>query len=168
MTIATRAPSPAEGRGRSGREDLAETLAGGGTELAVTKTLPPAATGRGGAGRGEALARELGARHCRIEDLDEDACAVIVQATSAPLDDPVVPDRALRAAFVLDLRYTPLGSARVSALCEAAGRLGVPAADGLGMLIRQAGAQIRIFTGREAPFEVLVRAARGSASAPSL
>jgi shikimate 5-dehydrogenase len=82
-----------------------------------------------------------------------------VQATSAPLDDLVIPERALRAAFILDVRY----GAVESGLVRAALRVGTPAADGLGMLVRQAAVQARLFTDRDVPFEVLWEAAREAA-----
>ncbi len=100
-----------------------------------------------GEARGEALARRLGARFVAIGDVAADAEAIVVQATSAPREDPVLPRRALAAAFVLDLRYGPGETATVA---EARG-LGSAAADGLGMLVRQAAGQARLFTGRELP-----------------
>jgi 3-dehydroquinate dehydratase/shikimate dehydrogenase len=187
VTIATRAGSSGGAREEAGGTDGGQSLSRAGSAPTIMTQAPDSRTGRGGAGgvggceapadeirgvrsreRGEALARELGARHCRIEDLAADPQAVIVQATSAPLEDPVVPSRALGAAFVLDLRYAPLGSTRISALCEAARRLGVPTADGLGMLVRQARAQIILFTGREVPLDVLMQAAKSGGYDPSL
>src|SRR5207249_3219262 len=81
------------------------------------------------------------------------------QVTIATREDPVVPPAALRAAFVLDLRYAPRGEARETALVSAARRAGVPAEDGLGMLVRQAAVQIRLFTGQAVPLDVLMNCA---------
>src|SRR5206468_12978184 len=95
-------------------------------------------------------------------DPEGDERAVLSQASSAPADEPAVPERALRSAFVLDLRYRGSGGGPEIALVAAARRLGTPAADGLGVLVHQAAAQVRLFCGRKVPIEVLFRAARSA------
>jgi shikimate dehydrogenase len=62
----------------------------------------------------------------------------------------------LRAGqFVADLIYTPA----VTPLLAAARSLGAGTANGLGMLLHQAGRQVAIWTGRPAPLEVMSAAA---------
>ena len=60
------------------------------------------------------------------------------------------------AAFVYDLVYNP----PETALVRAARRRGIRAASGLGMLVHQGAAAFRLWTGREAPVEVMEAAAR--------
>lgn len=106
--------------------------------------------------RAESLARDVGAIAWGMDEIPEDPDRILVQATSAPPDDVVVPPAARRAAFILDIRY---GAAEPALVAEARA-MGIPAADGLGMLVRQAGAQVPLFTGRGVPLEVLFEAAR--------
>lgn len=147
-------------------------LRAAGASLTIATRGPVAGCGPAGSSertdedRGERLARELGARYLRIAALSADADAVLVHATSAPANDPVVPPEALRAAFVLDLRYLGPSSGGETALVAAARRAGAPASDGLGMLARQAAAQARLFTGHEVSWQSLLAPAR-SAPAPS-
>lgn len=82
-----------------------------------------------------------------------------VNATSLGLneDDPLPADlRRLGARAAFDLVYGPDGTPWT----RHAGSLGIPAADGLEMLIRQAGLSIRRWFGLEAPLEEMRKAAR--------
>lgn len=157
---------------REAREGFAPDEAGEGGDRRGTEAASRVSTRRAGGeapagesppgkhrSKGEALARELGASFCRIRDLAGDPEAILVQATSASLEDPVVPETALRYAYILDLRYTPRGAGPGSGLVAAARRAGIPADDGLGMLVRQAAAQVRLFTGCSVPLDVLMEAA---------
>jgi shikimate dehydrogenase len=65
------------------------------------------------------------------------------------------PDRLGSGQHVIDLIYTPA----VTPLMEAARSRGAQATNGLGMLIHQAALQFRIWTGEEAPLEVMSAAA---------
>jgi 3-dehydroquinate dehydratase/shikimate dehydrogenase len=110
--------------------------------------------------RGRLLAGLLGTEWLPIEAIEPDPGRILVQATSAPLEDPVMPEHARRAAFVLDIRY----GEEESALVREAREAGIAAVDGLGMLVRQAAAQVHLFTGRDVPLEVLFQAAREARS----
>jgi shikimate dehydrogenase len=99
-----------------------------------------------GRARGEALAKELGVAYLAIDDIDADPERILVQATSAPWEDLLVPPKALRASFLLDVRYR---EKEESALVLAAREAGTAAEGGRGMLGNQAEAQIRLFTGRD-------------------
>jgi shikimate 5-dehydrogenase len=131
----------------AGREAL--VVGAGGAARAVALALKDAGArvlvANRGAKRGDELARLLGTSALPIEEIPENPDRILVQATSAPRTDPVVPPRARRAAFVLDVRYGEDEPALVRLAREA----GSPAADGLGMLVRQAAAQVRLFTGEE-------------------
>lgn len=80
---------------------------------------------------------------------------LVINATSlglAPADPlPLAVDSLTSAADVLDLVYAPGGTRWVRAVRERGGR----AFDGAEMLLRQAAAAFRCWTGREAPLEVM-------------
>ena len=148
-------------RARAPVEDRETLVVGaGGAARAIALALRDAGArvriANRGKERGEALARLLGTEALRIESIEEDPGRILVQATSAPLQDAVVPPRARQAAFILDIRYGEDEPALVREAREA----GIPAADGLGMLVRQAAAQVRLFTGRDVPLELLFGAVR--------
>jgi shikimate dehydrogenase len=118
--------------------------------------------------RAEALARELGAQQAGpLEALAALPCDVLVNTTSVGLrsDETPVPAEALRAGtLVLDAVYDP---EETRLLREARGR-GCETVSGKWMLIEQAAEQIRLWTGREAPRELMARAfdeARGETRA---
>jgi shikimate dehydrogenase len=90
-------------------------------------------------------------------------CDVLVNATSVGMSDasacpldPALLRRMPAGAFVLDIVYTP----PETALLRAAREAGLAAANGLGMLLHQGAASFALWTGREAPLEVM-RAALG-------
>jgi len=68
---------------------------------------------------------------------------------------PINPDRLGRFEVVMDIVYQPL---ETRLLREAKVR-GCAAIDGLQMLIHQGAAQFELWTGKEAPAEVMARAA---------
>jgi shikimate dehydrogenase len=74
-------------------------------------------------------------------------------------DDPMpVPESFLRDGMaVLDTCYNPDGTP----LLEAARRKGLPCADGIGMLVHQGAAGFEIWTGRQAPVDVMRNALEG-------
>ena len=118
--------------------------------------------------RAAALARDLGAERAGpLEDLAELRCDVLVHTTSAGLrsDESPVPAEALPAgARVLDAVYDP----PETKLLRDARRRGCETIGGKWMLVEQAAEQIRLWTGREAPRDVMARAfdeARGPARA---
>jgi len=143
-----------------GRETL--VVGAGGAARAIALALGDAGArvrvANRGEERGESLARLLGTPAIRIDAIGADPGRILVQATSAPSQDPVVPARARRAAFVLDIRY----GEDEPALVREARAAGIPAEDGLGMLVRQAAAQVRLFTGQDVPLDLLRRAVRES------
>ena len=63
-----------------------------------------------------------------------------------------------RFAWVMDTVYTPRRP-RLLADAEAAGCLAIP---GAGMLVHQAAAQFALWTGREAPVDVMLAAVNGA------
>ncbi len=106
--------------------------------------------------RAERLAADFGAR---VGSLDE-PYDLLVNATSVGMHPDVeslpIPAAALRdGTTVFDIVYRPL---QTRLLREAAAR-GCRVVDGLGMLVQQAGEQVRLWTGRTPDSEQLRRAA---------
>ena len=92
-----------------------------------------------------------------LKDLEsrQDKVDLVVNATSLgwrPNDPVPVPETFLREGVsVFDTCYNPRGTP----LLEAARRCGLPCTDGLGMLVHQGAAAFEIWTGQEAPVEVM-------------
>jgi shikimate dehydrogenase len=108
--------------------------------------------------RAEALAEELGAERAgALEDLSGLPCDVLVNTTSVGLrsDASPVPSSAIPVgAVVLDAVYDP---PRTRLLRDAEAR-GARTIGGKWMLVHQAAEQIRLWSGREAPIEVMADA----------
>jgi len=112
------------------------------------------------ADRGAALAQDLGARFGgtldslgAVDDYD-----ILVNATSVGFHAPeesIVPPSALRAGkVVLDVVFIPPRT-RLVQDAEARGCVAIP---GTRMLVHQAARQFELYTGQEAPFEVMENA----------
>lgn len=108
--------------------------------------------------RAVALAAELRAEGAgALEDLRGIPCDVIVNATSVGLRSdasPVAADAVPEGALVMDAVYDP---EETRLLRDAAAR-GARVQSGKWMLIYQAAEQLRLWTGRDAPIEVMARA----------
>jgi shikimate dehydrogenase len=110
--------------------------------------------------RAAAMAGDLGAAALPPEALETCPATILVNATPVGMTPdvngiPISPDLLGRFEVVMDIVYQPL---QTRLLREAQAR-GVAAIDGLQMLIRQATAQFELWTGREAPTEIMARAA---------
>ena len=112
-------------------------------------------------GRAAALCAELGGR--LVRDLRVGDYELIVNATSIGMQDedpfallPISPGSFSESQVVVDLVY-----AGESRLLEAARDAGAQTVDGLEVLVRQGAASFRIWTGVEAPLDVMREAARG-------
>jgi shikimate dehydrogenase len=112
--------------------------------------------------RAEALARELGAqRSGPLEALADARCDVLVNTTRVGLREDASPVRAewIRAgARVMDAVYDP---PETRLLRDARAR-GAEPIGGKWMLVLQAAEQLRLWTGREAPVDVMARAFDGA------
>jgi shikimate dehydrogenase len=108
--------------------------------------------------RAEALARELGAQGAGpLEALAGTPCDVLVQTTSVGLRSdasPVAAEALPRGALVMDAVYDP----PETRLLREARLRGARTVGGKWMLVEQAAEQIRLWTGREPPTDVMARA----------
>jgi shikimate dehydrogenase len=107
--------------------------------------------------RAEKLATELDAAAGALEDLPRLACDVLVNTTSVGLrsDQSPVPAAAIPAqAVVLDAVYDP---PRTRLLREAEAR-GARTVGGKWMLVHQAAEQVRLWSGCDAPIDVMADA----------
>lgn len=108
--------------------------------------------------RARALADALGAEAGgALDDLASHPCDVLVNTTSVGLREdrsPVAADAIPRDALVLDAVYDP---PRTRLLRDAAQR-GARAIEGKWWLVHQAAEQVRLWTGRDAPLEVMAKA----------
>lgn len=86
--------------------------------------------------------------------------AILINATSLGLKagDPCPVETGLlkRVSYVYDMVY----GRHMTATVVAAGKLGIPAADGLGMLVHQGARSLEIWTGKPVPVEVMRDAVR--------
>ncbi|HKB06834.1 MAG TPA: shikimate dehydrogenase [Candidatus Polarisedimenticolia bacterium] len=111
------------------------------------------------AGRARALAREVGARSLPWERLRRFACDLLVNATSVGLapdiDRAPVPIAWIDSPRVYDIIYNP-PETRLIREARARGR---EVMGGLEMFVEQAAAQFVLFTGKDAPTDVMREAA---------
>jgi shikimate dehydrogenase len=112
------------------------------------------------AGRAAALVKDLGGEAIPMNRVGDCPAAVLVNATpvgmTPDLDGiPIDPDWLGRFKVVMDIVYQPL---QTRLLREARAR-GAATIDGLQMLIHQGAAQFELWTGQEAPVEVMAQAA---------
>ncbi len=116
--------------------------------------------------RAAALAQDLGAEAIPPEALERCPATILVNATPVGMTPdvdgiPINPDLLGRFEVVMDIVYQPL----TTRLLREAQARGCATIDGLQMLIHQATAQFELFTGRQAPAEVMARAAYGALGA---
>lgn len=122
--------------------------------------------------RAERLAADLFPAPVMVLEADQASLAqalrsagIIVNATSVgwiPGESPVpeaLLDQVVGGTFVVDLTY------RQTDLLTAAQARGLPTLDGLPMLVRQGAEALRLWTGRSAPVETMMRAAEAARKA---
>ena len=137
------------GAGGSARAVVWALVQAGATDVHVWNRTPE---------RAIALARDLGAGHV-AEPVQAD---ILVNCTSIglagePLSElPVTGEQIAEFEVVADLVYAPGGTA----LIAAAEHSGVPAVDGLEVLVRQGALSLQRWTGVEPPLDVMRAAAR--------
>ena len=142
-------------------------LAGQGATVSVWNRTPERADElvRGLARAGEGTPSEGRLRAVTADQLRANGYELIVNCTAIGMRDedpfahlPLDPERLESGAVVVDLVYA--GSE--SRLVREARRRGATAVDGVEVLVRQGAASLRIWTGQEAPLDVMRSAARGS------
>ena len=132
----------------AGGAAAAALVAFGGARLAVAARRP---------GAGGALAAALGLEAVEVPWGRPVPGAVVVNATPLGMQgEPLPPDLVEEAGGLIDLPYRELPTPAITA----AGRLGIPFADGCAVLVAQAALAFTLWTGLEAPVAVMQRAAR--------
>jgi shikimate dehydrogenase len=147
--------------------------------LNLDDELPVTILGSGGAASAAAVA--LDGRRIRICARDPDAAAglarraaiaadivpwgyiptgtILVNATPIGMKGETLPTGVIEGAVgIIDMAYGP----SVTPTVAAASRAGTPFADGITMLVGQAGAAFRLFVGLEAPMDIMETAARST------
>jgi shikimate dehydrogenase len=133
----------------SGGAAAAALAAFGGGEVALSARRPEAAEG---------LVARVGTAVSVVSWGTVVSGAVVINATPLGMAGETLPPGVVESASLLiDLPYAG-GTSPASAQ---AASLGIPAVDGLEMLVLQAGRSFEIWTGRAAPIEVMRAAARG-------
>ena len=109
---------------------------------------------------GESLARELGAAFVPLADLKESETDILINATPVGMypheDESPLRLEAAKAQVVMDIVYNPLET-RLLLSAKERGAVIVP---GLRMFIFQGAEQFRLWTGLEAPIEVMEKTVR--------
>ena len=114
------------------------------------------------AARARTLARRFGARHLPWARLRRYPCDLLVNATSVGLAPEIhrspIPASWIAAPIVYDIIYNPPETRLLrEARCRGQSTLG-----GVEMFVAQAAAQFALFTGRQAPVELMRRVALGA------
>lgn len=130
---------------------IAFALKAEGCEVALTNRT---------AEKGKKLAEELGIAWVPFRDFAKAKADILIQATSVGMyphtEESLVPRRVLSSfPAIMDIVYNPLET-RLLREAKEAGCLTV---DGLNMLIYQAAAQFKLWTGKEAPISAMRREA---------
>jgi shikimate dehydrogenase len=115
--------------------------------------------------RATALVKDLGAKAIPLDAVDRCPATILVNATPVGMTPdidgiPMAPDLLDHFEVVMDIVYQPL---QTRLLQEAQAR-SCATIDGLQMLIHQATAQFELWTGRQAPAEIMARAAYAALS----
>jgi shikimate dehydrogenase len=112
------------------------------------------------AARGERAAAELGVDFRPLAEFSADACEILVNTTPAGMapnteETPVPAGRLAGHLTVMDIVYNP----RRTRLLREAAALGCAVVDGLGMFVHQGALQFELWTGLQAPVEIMRLAA---------
>lgn len=106
--------------------------------------------------KGQALAKLLGCPWLPLAEADSVKADILINATSmgmgAQLDLlPIAPESLVNFQVVMDIVYAPLKTR----LLQAAEQAGCQTINGLAMLLYQGAAQFELWTGQQAPVEVM-------------
>jgi shikimate dehydrogenase len=106
--------------------------------------------------RGKTLSKSLDSEYIKPEQFEDVDVDILINTTPAGMtpntDSCPVPEKALRQSMtVMDIIYNP----RRTKLLNIASEKGCKVIDGLGMFIYQGAEQFRLWTGEEAPVELM-------------
>lgn len=109
--------------------------------------------------KAEELAREFNAHHARLSAIETIDCDALINTTAVGMyphvNESLVPRRYLKNKLVYDLVYNPLKTK----LLREAEECGCPTISGIEMFVNQAATQFKIWTGLEAPIDLMRAAA---------
>lgn len=116
--------------------------------------------------RGEQLAKDLGCNHCTWENRGSGRYDILVNGTAVGMypnvnDTPFAQNFMQEEMLVFDTVYNPENTL----LLKQARERGCKTVSGIEMFVRQAAAQYKLFTGKEAPLEVMRNTLRKGISA---
>lgn len=134
------------GAGGAARAAVFAAIQKGASVCVVNRTREP----------GEALARIFGSSFCPLSDAAQLDGDILIHATPVGMTPhadrtPIDTDLLTRFRWVVDLVYNPLQTR----LLREAEATGCSVRSGVGMLVHQGAGQIRLWTGRTAPVEVM-------------
>lgn len=106
--------------------------------------------------KGKDLASSLDSKYIKLEQLENEKTDILINTTPVGMtpnpDFCPVPEKALKQGMaVMDIIYNP----RRTKLLNLASDIGCSVVDGLGMFIYQGAEQFRLWTGQEAPVELM-------------
>ena len=106
--------------------------------------------------KGEALSKSLDSPFVRLDQLDIVNAEILINTTpvgmSPDIDFCPVPENVLKPGMtVMDIIYNP----KTTKLLHIASEMGCRTVDGLGMFIYQGAEQFRLWTGQEAPVDIM-------------
>jgi len=109
--------------------------------------------------KGECLARELGAEFRPLADIKKIDAPILINTTSVGMtphcdDMPVKGDAFDSAMVVMDIVYNPVKTR----LLKTAEAMGCETIDGVAMLVNQGAFQFKLWTGIEAPIDIMKKA----------
>ncbi|OQX20976.1 MAG: shikimate dehydrogenase [Desulfobacteraceae bacterium IS3] len=108
------------------------------------------------ADKGGRLAKDLGVEFCPLSDIKKTECQILINTTPLGMtpnteSTPVPKAYLKKEMFVIDIVYNPLKTR----LLKDAEQAGCTVADGLSMFVYQGAFQFELWTGKNAPIEVM-------------
>jgi shikimate dehydrogenase len=118
--------------------------------------------------KGEALAADFGAEFRPLSEFEPEACDILINTTPVGMfpqeqATPLIAEKLRPGLVVMDIVYTPLKTR----LLREAESAGCQVIDGLSMFVHQGARQFELWTGLEAPLEIMRMAVEAELAADS-